>query len=130
MLQFLLPLIGWGKDYTAKRQEIELKKDEAKAEAVIKRMNNSQEWEQHAARLSSRFLRWCCALHLFAGLDFTIYLVLSGDPNPGKLFTAFDLLPEWYAGLLMTMFGWAFASQPIKDAGGKLAALWRRKKNA
>lgn len=130
MLSGILALLGIGKSYLEGRQELKLQEATAASKARIQRYDNAASWEQIVAQRSSRFLRWVCAGHLFAGMDFTIYLVVTKDPNPGKLFEAFELLPEWYAGLLATTFAWAFASEPVKAAGGRLIEAWGKRKTS
>lgn len=129
MLQALLMILGFGKDLFVKRQEQKARELEAETNAKIRRMDNAKSWEQLAAAKSSRFLRWMLALHLMAGLDFTIYLSVTGAEDPGVLFAAMGNLPEWYAGLLATMFAWAFASEPLKAVGGKMAESWSKRKH-
>lgn len=124
LLTALAGVFGIGEAYVKGRQEIKLREAQAESEVRIARMQNAASWETIVAQRSSRFLRWCCAAHLFAGLDFTIYLAVTKSPNPDVIFEAFGLLPEWYAGLLATMFAWAFASEPVKAAGGRLVDAW------
>jgi hypothetical protein len=128
MLNAVLALFGIGKSYLEGRQKIKLQERQAEAEVRIQRLGNAASWEKIVAQKSSRFLRWTCAAHLFAGMDFTIYLAVTGDANPGIIFEAFNVLPEWYAGLLATMFAWAFGSEPVKAAGGRLVAAWGERK--
>ncbi len=128
MLSGVLALLGIGKSYLEGRQALKLKEATANSERKIQAMSDAAKWSAMAAQRSSRFLRWLCAAHLFVGMDFTIYLAVAGDPSPGKIFDAFALLPEWYAGLLATMFGWAFASEPLKAVGGKLVQSWGKRK--
>jgi hypothetical protein len=127
MLAAALSLFGIGKSYIEGKQRIALQKNQAVADMQIQDMQNGASWASVVAQRSSRYLRWACAAHLFAGLDFTIYLALKGDPNPGVIFEAFELLPDWYAGLLMTMFAWAFASDKLRQAGGALAGKWKKR---
>lgn len=128
LLTALSSLFGIGEAYVRGKQEIKLREAQAESEVRIQRMSNAASWEEIVAQRSSRFLRWCCALHLFAGLDFTIYLAVTKSPDPDVIFEAFGLLPEWYAGLLATMFAWAFASEPVKAAGGRLVEAWGQRK--
>lgn len=121
-------LFGIGEAYVKGRQEIKLREAQAESEVRIARMTNAASWEEIVAQRSSRFLRWMCAGHLFAGLDFTIYLAVTKSPDPDIIFEAFGLLPEWYAGLLATMFAWAFASEPVKAAGGRLIEAWGKRR--
>jgi hypothetical protein len=130
MFQAALALLGIGKSYLEGRQKIKLNEQEATSRARIKRLDNAASWEQIVAQKSSRFLRWVCAAHLFAGLDFTIYLAVKGDPNPGMIFDAFAVVPDWYTGLLATMFAWAFGSEPVKAAGGRLVEAWGKRQSA
>ena len=97
----------------------------AKINRRAKEVDNAHEWEKNVLIKSGIFLRWACVLHLFAGMDYTIYAVFSGKDSD-KLWTALDKMPEWYSGLLMTVFAFAFASAPLKSAGGALAAKWRK----
>lgn len=117
---WLSALVDVGGGWLKARSDRMAAKEAAKSKAEITRIENGHTWEQTVAALSSRALRWMCAVHLFAAMDFTIYLALSGDPEPGKIFIAFALIPDWCVGLLATMFGWAFASEPIKNIGAKL----------
>ncbi len=127
MIGAVLSLLGIGKAYVEGKQALKLKEATAKSDFKIKQLSDATSWAQLAAQKSSRFLRWFCAAHLFAGMDFTIYLALTGDPNPGIIFQSFELLPDWYAGLLMTLFGWAFASEKLSSAGAALAGKWRNR---
>lgn len=129
-LAALAGLFGIGEKYIEGRQQIKLQEAQAESEARIQRLTNAASWEEIVARKSSRFLRWMCALHLFAGMDFTIYMAVTKAPEPDVIFKAFNLLPEWYAGLLATMFAWAFASEPVKAAGGRLLEAWGSRKAA
>ena len=124
MLAVLAPLFGIGKSYIEGKQAIALEEAQALSRVKVKRMDHNASWESIVAQRSSRFLRWGCALHLFVGLDFTIYLAITGDPNPGVIFEAFQVIPDWYTGLLATMFAWAFGSEPLKQVGGKLVQSW------
>lgn len=129
MIQALLVLLGFGKDLWVKRQEQAARELEAETNVKIDRMQKAATWEAVAAARSSRLLRWVLSLHLMAGLDFTIYLAVTGSDDPGVIFKAMANLPEWYAGLLATMFAWAFASEPLKVIGGKMAGAWSNRKN-
>jgi len=125
MVQLILTALGLGGKLWQRRQELKAAEMTAETKIRIQRMADAKDWETVVAQKSSRFLRWMLAAHLLAGLDVTIYMAINGSPNPGILFDAMALLPDWYAGLLTTMFAWAFASQPLKDAGGALVARWR-----
>lgn len=83
-------------------------------------------WESNVLMKSSMALRWMCALHIFAGLDYTIYACLVGK-DAEVLWAALSSTPDWYAGLLMTMFAFAFGSKEIKKVGGLLAGSMRKK---
>ena len=130
MITLAMEALGIGGEWLKSRQKRKADEEAAKAQATITRIQNGHTWEQTVAALSSRFLRWMCAIHLFVGLDYTIYLAVSGDPDPGKIFTAFALIPEWYVGLMATMFGWAFASEPIKNVGAKMFESFIENKKA
>jgi hypothetical protein len=60
-------------------------------------------------------------------MDYTIYAVFT-EQDPNKLWQALALMPDWYSGLLMTVFGFCFGSAPLKKAGGALAQTWRTRK--
>jgi len=126
MIQAILAVLGIGGKLWEKRQELKAAELEAETKVRIQRMSDAKNWETIVAGRSGRLLRWTLALHLLAGLDATIYLSLTGQ-DPAILFDALDNLPDWYAGLLATMFAWSFASEPIKNAAGKLVAGWRKK---
>lgn len=99
----------------------------AKAERQATEQTNAAVWEKNVLIKSGVYLRWTCALHLFAGLDYTIYASMVGK-DAAALWVALEQMPDWYAGLLATMFGFAFGSAPLKAAGGKLFARWRSPK--
>jgi len=127
MIQAILSILGIGGRLWERRQDLKAKELEAETQVRIKRMNDAASWETIVAGRSGRFLRWTLALHLLAGLDATIYLSLTGG-DPSILFDALAKLPNWYAGLLSTMFAWSFASEPLKQMGGKLMQGWRGNK--
>jgi hypothetical protein len=113
-------------------QEERLVKVESKAEVIRAKsqrqateQTNARAWEENVLIKSGVYLRWFCALHLFAGMDYTIYAALTGR-DATTLWTALDMMPDWYAGLLATMFGFAFGSSGIKKAGSVLVAKWRK----
>lgn len=83
-------------------------------------------WETNVLVKSGMALRWICALHLFGGMDYTIYACMTGK-DATILWEALDLMPDWYAGLLATMFAFAFGSKGIKKAGAALVSQWRKK---
>lgn len=128
MITLVAEALGIGGNLVKARSERLAAKEAAKSVADITRIENGHTWEQTVAALSSRALRWMCALHLFVGMDYTIYLAVTGDPDPGKIFVAFALVPDWFVGLLATMFGWAFASEPVKNMGSKLFESYMSKK--
>jgi len=126
MISAILSVLGIGGRLWEKRQDLKAKELEAETTVRIKRMNDASSWETIVAGRSGRLLRWTLALHLLAGLDATIYLSLTGQ-DASVLFDALAELPDWYAGLLATMFAWSFASEPLKVMGGKLLGSWRKK---
>lgn len=92
---------------------------EAKARRQAQEQINVRAWEENVLTKSGVYLRWVCAIHLFAGMDYTIYACMTGK-DANALWLALASMPDWYAGLLATMFGFAFGSAPLKSVGGKL----------
>lgn len=101
----------------------------AKVQRQALEQQNAHLWEKNVLIKSGMALRWCCVLHLFAGLDYTIYAEFAGKDGTA-LWKALELMPDWYAGLLMTVFGFCFGSAPLKKAGSSLAARWRARGKA
>lgn len=121
-------IFGIGEEYVKGKNEQKLKKIEAKTKNQIMTLESKSEWELKAMA-SARYLRWLIAIHMLAALDFTIYLALSGDPDPNKIFVALETMPVYFQGFLATITGFAFGSQPLKEVGAKAAAaLIKRKK--
>jgi hypothetical protein len=99
---------------------------EAKAQRQAQEQVNVRAWEENVLTKSGVYLRWVCALHLFAGMDYTIYACMVGK-DAHALWDALATMPDWYAGLLATMFGFAFGSAPLKSVGGKLFQGWQNR---
>lgn len=112
----------------AKYQETKQIVVQAKAERQAAEQADATLWETNVLVKSSMALRWVCAAHLFAGMDYTIYACMSGK-DATILWEALDLMPDWYAGLLATMFAFAFGSKGIKKAGAALVSKWRQGKD-
>lgn len=126
----LLKLLGVGGDWIAAKEQRKVRIEGAKAERQELQIKNGHTWEMTVAAMSSRLMRWTLAIHVLLALDYTIYLAVSGDPDPAKIFLAFNVIPEWFVGLLATMFGWAFASEPIKSVGAKLVSTLEKRGSA
>ena len=126
-------LVGPVLDFVGKPLERYQEERKTVIEAKVQRQANEQEnahlWEQNVLIKSGVALRWCCVLHLFAGMDYTIYAALTGR-DATAIWKALELMPDWYAGLLMTVFGFCFASASLKKAGSSLASRWRAKGKA
>ncbi len=121
----LSPVLDFISKPLSKYQETKQIVVQAKAERQAAEQADSTQWEQSVLIKSGMALRWACALHLFAGMDYTIYAAMTGR-DARTLWEALAIMPDWYAGLLATMFAFAFASKQIKAAGGVLVQKWRK----
>lgn len=120
-------LLGFGTEFVKGKNEIDLKKIQAKVDNEIRTLDSKAEWEITAMK-SARYLRWVIIVHVFAGMDASIYMALSGHRNPMIIMDILAELPLYYQGFIGTIIGFAFASEPLKNAGAKaITALMKRK---
>lgn len=115
--------LGLGETYIKGKQEIKLKKQEAKAANQIRTLEDKSEWEVQALK-SSMFLRWIIMFHIFALVDASVYLALTDSKNPMVVMDVLDQLPIYVQGLLATIVGFAFGSKALSDAGAKAASAF------
>ena len=119
-LDFVGEIFGFGKEYVKGKNAVKLGKLEAKAENYKKTLDIKHSWEI-TAMSSAMYLRWVIVFHMFVGMDASIYLSLTDDPDPMKIMVVLDALPEYYKGFLATIIGFSFGSEPLKNAGAKVA---------
>jgi hypothetical protein len=129
----LQPILGFivkpVTDYVAARSSDKSAVVQATNTRKATEQENIATWEHNVMTQSVVWLRILCALHIFVALDATVYLALRQIPNPERIFTALNKVPDWFAGLTMCMFAFAFAAAPLKAAGASLAATWRSRRS-